>query len=110
MNIQVSCGSLRLAFNENSHISLKKQEFYVSLMDQYVSVIFFFTKNVRTVNFCGFGLLTEGEILTRPVMQESLTNCVGYDKLLFHERCTVAAVLKASDTVPQTDCFISLKS
>jgi hypothetical protein len=36
-----------------------------------------------------------------------LTNCVGYDKLLFHERYAVAAVLKASDTVP---CFVSLKS
>jgi len=54
--------------------------------------------------------LTEDEFLTRPVMQESLTNCVDYDKLRFHERRTVAAVLKTSDTVPKIDYFISLKS
>lgn len=78
-------------------------------MDHYVSVLFFY-ENVRTGSFCGYNLLTEGEFLTRPVMQESLTNCVGYDELLFHERYNVAAVWKASDTVPKIDCFISLKS
>jgi len=43
-------------------------------MDQYVSVLlfFFFYENARTVNFYGYSLSTEGEFLTRPVMQESL--------------------------------------
>jgi len=120
MNIQVSYGSLWLAFNENSYISLIKQEFYLFIMDQYVSVLlfFFFYENARTVNFYGYSLSTEGEFLTRPVMQESL-----FDELCGLRQIAVWRSMycscgiegqwhcsQDSDTVLKIDCFISLKS
>jgi hypothetical protein len=51
-------------------MSLTKQQFYVSLMDQYVRMLFF-NENISTSHFCGYSRLTEGEFLTRPVMHVS---------------------------------------
>ena len=46
-----------------------------------------FYENVRSSFFCGHNILTDGVFVTQLSSNVgiSLTDCVGYDKLLFHE-------------------------
>jgi hypothetical protein len=56
-----------------------------SSTDEHLTMISFY-EYIRTSNFsCGYNILIEDVFVVHPVMQESLKNCVGYNRFLFKD-------------------------